>query len=56
MQKNMMLVKDLSKGNVHFSVFIVGPMIDFHLTQEPKDGVKKEHVQLLRLQFDWSFL
>jgi len=56
MQKNMMLFKDLSKNNVHFSVFIIGSMIDCHVTLEPKGSVKKKHVQLFKLQFDWRFL
>ena len=55
MRNNMVLVKDLSNPQVHYSVFITGSRFDLHITEETKVDSKKKHVQLLNLQFDWHF-
>ena len=54
-KNNMMLFKDLNKNKVHFSTFIIGSKIDFHLTFEDKDATKK-HFKFLELHVDWDYL
>jgi hypothetical protein len=56
MRNNMVLFKDLSKPNVHYSAFMYGSTFDLHITQENQVDAKKKHVQLLEPQIDWKFL
>ena len=55
-KNNMMLFKDLNTKKVHFSVFMIGSIIDFHLTLEDEHNSKKKHIKLLELQIDWDYL
>jgi hypothetical protein len=56
MRNNMVLFKDLSNPQVHYSAFIIGSKFDFHITQENQVDSKKKHVQLLELEIDWKYL
>ena len=55
-RKNMLLIKALNIEKVHFSMFIIGPIFDFHLTLENERDPKKKHIKLLQLQLDIEFL
>jgi hypothetical protein len=52
MRKNLMLFKDLTHKNVHYSLFIRGSLIDFHETFEDMH----KHIALIEIEFDWQFL
>jgi len=52
MRKNLMLFKDLTRKNVHYSLFIRGSLIDFHETFEDTH----KHLALIEIEFDWQFL
>lgn len=52
MRKNLMLFKDLRDEHIHYSIFIRGPLIDFHKTFEGPN----RHVPLAEIELDWQFL
>jgi hypothetical protein len=53
MRNNLFLIKDLRNPKVHYSMFIIGSKLDFHLTSEA--GSKNKHVKLLELEIDWDY-
>lgn len=52
MRKNLMLFKELGDKNVHYSVFIRGPLIDFHKTLEKEH----KHIPIVEIELDWQLL
>jgi hypothetical protein len=55
-RKNMLLFKDLTGANFHYSLFSYGSTLDMHLTYEKTFGNMKKHVQIVKMQIDWPFL
>jgi hypothetical protein len=54
--KNMILIKELSKQKIHYSAFIIGSKIDFHLTLEDEKDPEKRHISLIEIQMDFEYL
>ena len=52
MRKNLMLFKDLDNEHVHYSIFIRGPLIDFHKTLEKEH----KHIPIVEMELDWQLL
>ena len=48
-----MLLKNLERKNVHYSIFSYGSTIDVHQTLE---GQVKKHIELAKIELDWQFL
>ncbi len=53
-RNNLFLIKDLRNPKVHYSMFIIGSKLDFHMTSEAGSGNK--HVKLCELEIDWDYL
>lgn len=54
MRNNLFLIKDLRNPKVHYSMFIIGSKLDFHVTSEA--GSENKHVKLFELEIDWDYL